>query len=228
MILHSKSRQKSSSIRHQIKSFAHVKYAFRILAASIVILILSIVIQSSSIQPILQNIFAGLITGLVITFIGSIKGKTLKNLEIKKALFEKIDKLYKSGNEAYWEYNKHKDSDDDEEYFVATYDLVCELQNMETFITSKDSDERIHEILGKKPSDYLSSIDKYDLSEQNHKYENLFSILDSETNIDISKRKEIDELIRAIRNQHRIICKIASSETSKSDDAMIEVERAIL
>ena len=76
-----------------ICKYQHLRCTFCISLLAIITLFVSLIVNLPPLDSILQNIFAGLVTGIVITLIGSLKNKELKDAEIEKQFLETIHNL---------------------------------------------------------------------------------------------------------------------------------------
>ena len=209
----------------KIRKYAHLKCAFWISISSVVILVISLFVQDKTISSILQNIFAGLITGLVITLIGSIKGKELKDIDIRKAFFDEIKCCYFSSKEAYWVYMDKKDGQDDM-YKTAVCDLVKEMHSIEECIDRADKDDSFVGIMSKKPSEFFESQGEYSFSEQKKRYKDLLGMVNA-GRFDTKVRSSIDSIIRDIRNAHLVIAAVVYPEVTMLEKDKNEIERSI-
>ena len=175
----------------KISKYSHLKCTLWILVAAIVVLIASLLVSSLPWASILQNIFAGLITGIVVTLISSLKSKEIKDAEIEDQFLKIVHELYSSSRKAYEEYWKVRHEKDDV-YFEETFELITELQAIESYIGLKDNDERLARILGKKPSQFFDEDKNYDFMEQKKRHDKLYERLDSKLTFDEEERKAID------------------------------------
>ena len=210
----------------KIGKYAHLKCTFWILISSIVVLVASLIVPDSPWGSILQNIFAGLVTGIVVTLIGSLKSKELKDAEIEDQFLKMVHDLYISSCTAYMEYMKVRHEKDDV-YFEGTYELITELQAVDSFIGSRDNDERLVRILGKKPSDLFDQEKEYCFLEQEKRHGRLYDLLDSKVTFDEEARKEIEQQIGVIRRAHTVVNRKALNRKNEIFDKKIEIETSV-
>lgn len=210
----------------KISKYQHLKCTFWILVAAIIVLIVSLIIRCPPFESILQNIFAGLLTGIVVTLISSLKEKELKEDEIEDQFLKIVHDLYISSRREYIEYRKVRHEEDDV-YYVGAYDLITELQAVEGFIESKDKDDRFVRILGKKPSEFFEDGKYYSLADQDKRHRELYDRLNSSTCFNEEERKAIDQQIEAIRRAHRVVNRKAMNRTEEIFNEKIEIETSI-
>lgn len=209
-----------------IYKYQHLRCTFYISLLAIITLIVSMIVNVSPLDSILQNIFAGLVTGIVITLIGSIKNKELKDAEIEKQFLETIHNLYLSSRERYLEYRKSIHADTNI-YDEVTYELITELEAIEAYIGFKDSDARLNRILKKKPSDFFDDGENYDYAEQKRRHKKLYERFDSTINHDEAEREKIDQEIGTICRAHRILNRKVLKRTGEVFEEKIEIETSI-
>lgn len=211
----------------KISKYQHLKCTFWIAAVAIVVLIVSLIVPCSPWNSILQNIFAGLVTGIVVTLISSLKGKELKEAEIEDQFLKMVHDLYVSSRRVYMEYKKVRHEKDDCVYSEVTYELITELQAIEGFIESKDKDDRLVRILGKKPSEFFDEGKDYNLVEQKKRHQELYDRLNCKMVYDEEERKVIDQKINAIRKAHSVVNRKAMNRTGEIFDEKIEIETSV-
>ena len=210
-----------------IGKYQHLRCTFWILVVAIFVLIVSLNIQCSPWDSILQNIFAGLITGIVVTFIGSLKGKELKDAEIENQFLKTVHDLYIISRREYMEYRKTRHVEDNDVYLEGAYDLIVELQAIEGFIESKDKDERLIKILGKKPSEFFDEEKDYCFTDQKKLQEELYDRLNSSLEFNEEERKTIDQQIAAIRRAHSVVNRKAVRRRDELFNEKLEIETSI-
>ncbi len=210
----------------KISKYQHLKCTFWIGIASVIVLVISFIMQDSPFVSILQNIFAGLVTGTVVTLISSLKSKELKDAEIEDEFMKEVRELYRSSRAAFGEYKKHRKEQDDT-YSDAIYELVAELQEIEDFIGMKNKNANLVRILGKKPSDFFDEEENYSFSEQNKRYDDLYECINSSLVYDEEKRKTIDQQIEAIRRAHSIVNRKALNRSNEISNEKIEIETSV-
>lgn len=76
------------------RKYQHLKCTFWILVVAIIVLIMSLIVHCPPLESILQNIFSGLVTGLAVTLISSLKSKELKDAEIEDQFFKMVHEIY--------------------------------------------------------------------------------------------------------------------------------------
>lgn len=184
-----KSSIKEETRLTKIKKYQHLRCTLWISVTAIIVLIVSLIVPCSPWNSILQNIFAGLVTGVVVTLIGSLKSKELKDAEIEVQFMKMVHDLYISSRREYSHYRKFRHNEDDV-YFEEVYELITELQAIESFIKSKDKDNRLVRILGKKPSEYFDEED-YNLTEQMNRHDELYERLTSGSSYNEEERREL-------------------------------------
>ena len=210
----------------KINKYQHLKCTFWISVAAVIVLIISLVVPVSPWSSILQNIFAGLITGVVVALISSLKNKELKNAEIEEQFLKMTHDLYVASRKAYVEYRKARHKDDDA-YFEATYDLLDELESVESFIGFKDKDDRLVRILGKKPSEYFEEDDGYCFAEQKQRHHGVYDRLNSNMYHDEEDRKEIDKMIESICRAHRVVKRKTINRSVEIFEEKIDIETSV-
>jgi len=210
----------------KIAKYLHLKCTLWISIAAIIVLIVSLIVPCSSCASILQNIIAGLVTGIVVTLISSLKSKELKDAEIEECFLKTVHDLYISSRREYTEYRKVRLEKNDV-YFDGTYELITELQAIESFIGAKDKDERLVRILGKKPSEFFDMEKNYCFAEQKKRHDELYNHLSCKTIFDEEERKTIDQEINAIRKAHSVLNKIILNRSNEIFDEKIEIETSV-
>lgn len=211
----------------KIKRFSHLKCALFIFLGSIIILVLSLVINEKTVDSVLQNIFAGLITGLVITLIGGIKSKEIQDIEIKKDFYEELDMLYSSEKDFYWKYVDCKKFNG-EEYNTSVKNLVEAMESIDTYILQMDQEKVMKEVLGEKPSEYFRLYGKYDIKALKTRYDQLRILLAPDVTIDDAKKEEIDSIIRVIQTSHLVTKSMAFANIPGLNRDQREIERTCL
>lgn len=210
----------------KITKYPHLKCTIWISIAAIIVLTVSLIVPYSPWDSILQNIFAGLITGIVVTLISSLKSKELKDAEIEDQFLKIVHDLYISSRRAYGDYRKVRNEKDDE-YYDGTYELITELQAIESFIGAKDKDERLVQILGKRPSEFFDTEKSYCFSEQKKRHTNLYNRLNAKLSFDEEERKIIDQEINIVRRAHSVLNKKALNRSDEIFDEKIEIETSV-
>ena len=210
----------------KICKYQHLKCTCWISIAAIIVLIVSLVVPASPWGSILQNIFAGLITGIVVTLISSLKSKELKDAEIEEEFLKRVHDLYISLRREYCEYRKVRYETDDV-YSSGAYELISELQSIESFIEAKDKDVRLVRILGKKPSEFFNEENGYSFAEQNERHRQLYKQLDCKMVFDEEERKTIDQEIYTIQRTHRVLNKKALSRSDEIFYEKIDIETSV-
>lgn len=206
--------------------YQHLRCTFWISVMAITVLIVSLIIPYFLWGSILQNIFAGLVTGIVVTLIGSLKSKELKNAEIEDKFLEMVHDLYISSRREYVEYRKVRYEKDDV-YSEGVYNLITELQAIEGFIESKDKDNRIVRILGMKPSVFFDKEKYYCFAEQKKRHRDLYDQLNSSLSYNEKERKAIEQQIQVIRRAHRMINLKVMNRSNEIFDEIIEIETSV-
>ena len=210
----------------KICKYQHLKCTFWISVAAIIVLIISLIEPNSPWNSILQNIFAGLVTGVVVTLISSLKNKELKDVDIEYQFLKIIHDLYISSRREYTEYRKMRYEKDDV-YSSEAYELISELQAIESFIESKDKDERLAGIIGMKPSIFFDDEKDYSLADQKVKHDVLYNRLNSKLTYNEEERKIIDQQIEALRRAHRIVNLKATKRMNEIFNEKIEIETSV-
>ena len=209
----------------KVKKYQHLRCTLWISVAAIIVLIVSLNVPCTPWDSILQNIFAGLVTGIVVTLISSLKSKEIKDAEIEAQFMKMVNDLYIYSRREYLHYRECR-HDKDDVYSEATYELITELQAIESFLEAKDKDDRLVRILGKKPSEYFDE-ENYSFEEQKKRHGELYKRLDSELQYDEEERKVIDHLIETIRSAHRSVNRKAMRRIDEILDEKIEIETSI-
>ena len=210
----------------KINKYRHLMCTFWISVAAVFVLIISFIVPTSPWSSILQNISAGLFTGIVVTLISSLKDKELKDAEIEDRFLQTVHDLYISSRRAYEEYRKARQEENDA-YSEETYELIVELEAIEGFIESRDKDDRLVRILGKKPSQFFDECKDYSFSEQKERLCQLYDRLDSSLTHIEEERKTIDQQIEVIRRAHRAVNRKAMKRKDEIFGEMIEIETSV-
>lgn len=210
----------------KICKYPHLKCTFWISVTAVIVLIASLIVSCSPLDSILQNIFAGLVTGIAVTLIGSLKSKELKDAEIEDQFLKIVHNLYISSRRAYMEYRKVRHEKDDV-YSEGTYELITELHAIESFIGLKDNDERLARILGKKPAQFFDEEKNYSFVDQEKRHDELYAHFDSKLTFDEEERKAIDKKIEVIRRAHQVVNRKAWNRSYEIFDEKIDIETSV-
>ena len=210
----------------KICKYPHLKCTFWISVTAVIVLIASLIVSCSPLDSILQKIFAGLVTGIAVTLIGSLKSKELKDAEIEDQFLKIVHNLYISSRRAYMEYRKVRHEKDDV-YSEGVYNLITELQAIEGFIESKDKDNRIVRIHGMKPSVFFDKEKYYCFAEQKKRHRDLYDQLNSSLSYNEKERKAIEQQIQVIRRAHRMINLKVMNRSNEIFDEIIEIETSV-
>ena len=162
----------------------------------------------------------------MVTLIGSLKSKELKDAEIEDKFLKIVHDLYISSRRKYMEYRKVRYEKDDV-YSEGVYNLIIELQAVEDFIESKDKDNRIVRILGMKPSVFFDEEKYYCFAEQKKRHRDLYDQLNSSLSYDEKERKAIEQQIQVIRRAHRMINRKVMNRSNEIFDEIIEIETSV-
>lgn len=210
----------------KIIRYQHLRCAAVIAIATIITFILSVTITSAPWNSIFSNVFAGLLTGLVVTLISSYKGKALKDTEYERMFLNVIHERYLTSSDLYREYRKQRHTEESE-YWPAVYDLACEMQSVEAYIKHMDSNDRIYRILEKKPSTLFEDGLDYSFTEQMERHEALISFLDLTMVYDEETRKKVDEMINPIRRAHRMLIRQVMNLIAELEEQKVEIETSV-
>ena len=210
----------------KLKKYQYLRCTLWILILIIVTLMLSLAIESNPWSSIISNIFAGLLTGLIVTLIGSIKGKDLKDSKLEKQFLHILHERYLSSNQAFITYRKSK-HEDNETYFDATYDLVCEMHTMDEYILHADGDDIMHKFFGKEASEYFKEAMDYDLEKQKCLYDDVMNMLTAHMEFDEDLRKEIDEIIKVLSRDRRTLNRNIHNRILDLERDEKEIERSV-
>lgn len=148
----SKKNPKSIDERHKRRtldfSFPHIKIVFVITATALLSLIASIALDLFDIpfwSSILANIFAGLLTGLVICLVSGTKQIAITKLEAEVGFLNTLDTKIKDFQNLYHELltKPFQKYDDTEELFVFIYDVGAHANWVNEYILQGSFDERL-------------------------------------------------------------------------------------
>ena len=184
-----------------IAKYSHLRCTLFILIAALNALVLSFFIQNRDVKSIMQNVFAGLITGIVITVIGSIKGKEIKELEFEKHILNELDSRFSRYYDAYSSYFRHYFSDD-EEYEKSVSNVIDQLRSVDMYISEMSENNVVTKILKKKASVYFVSEGEYDLVKLQGKYNELDDLFWGRETFDQDIRSKANEIIVSISESH--------------------------
>ena len=213
-------------ISQKIKKYDHLRCTLYICLAAILTLVLSLIIKDPSWKSILQNIFAGFITGVVISLISSYKNKGLKDREIVKDYLETIRNQYNSYWTLFGEYRRNKHSQVDI-YYETTYDLIDGMDAIESLLESADNNERLVRLLKNKPTVYFNEAFGYNFAEQKKRQKELYDILDSGNIYDDANRKVIDSKIKVIDKYYRELMRKVNNREYDLSEEKLEIETSI-
>lgn len=214
------------TISRKIQQYQHLRCLFWIFIAMVITFVLSLLIKSSPWNGIFSNVFAGLLTGLVVTLINSLKSKEIRDTELERDFLKVLHDQYITASGQYREYRKNRNADADE-YFGAVFDLASEMYALDTFIEQEDNNARLIRILGKKPSELFKDAIDYDLKEANQRHKEFAELIDSTIRYDENIRKEIDEKINIIRRVHHNLNHETFILLGMLDEQKIEIETSI-
>lgn len=206
--------------------YPHLRCTLVIAIITFIMLILSLLVSSAPWNSIIQNVFAGLITGLVITLIGSLKSKSIKDAETEQKFLQSICDRYKMTSKLWIEYRKKRHADVDE-FFETVYEFAAEMESIESYVGYNDKNQRLLRILGKKPSVLFEEETNYHYGEQTQRHKELYNILNSEAEQNDQWRKAIDDKINEIRRAHRELNRIAGNLIRDLDEQRVEIETSV-
>ncbi len=210
----------------KIKRYQHMRCTAVIAVATIITFVLSMTITSTPWNSIFPNVFAGLLTGMVITLISSFKGKALKDTEYKRLFLSILHERYTESNFKYRDYRKTRNADPGE-YYEAVYDLAAEMQSIESCLSQMDNKIRLARVLGKKPSMLFEDGEDYSFAEQKKRHDELIDFLDSTMVYDEKTRKKIDEMINPIRRAHRVLIRQVMNLIAELEEQKVEIETSV-
>lgn len=206
----SKKNPKSIDERHKRRtldfSFPHIKIVFVITATALLSLIASIALDHFDIpfwSSILANIFAGLLTGLVICLVSGTKQIAITKLEAEVGFLNTLDTKIKDFQNLYHELltKPFQKYDDTEELFVFIYDVGAHANWVNEYILQGSFDER----LALDPMKYCIQMG-YDALSLAKDYEDLHNNLYC-VDVDYPTKKEIlayfevvEKTLRGLRN----------------------------
>ncbi len=216
---------KITALKDKINKYQHLKVTFWIAVVAIITLIVSF-IACSPWNSILQNVFAGLVTGLVITLIGSLKGKELKDTELERDFMISLHDQYLTENKQFREFRKYRKAEADD-YFGALYDLASEMYAIEAQIEQEDRNELLIQVLGQKPSEFFKDKADYDFEALNKTHKDVAVLLDSRMSYPENVRKEIDEKLTYIRGSHHKLNHCVFNRIYMLQDQKTEIERSV-
>lgn len=129
--------------------FPHIRICFAILAAALVMLLCAYVLDQCGIafwSSICANIFAGLITGLVLCFVSGIKQRKIMTMQLQKKWLEDLSALLRTYMTDYHNLRKmkfEKYSSDDDKLFDFIYDVGVHANDVNTMILQSTFDKTI-------------------------------------------------------------------------------------
>ena len=210
----------------KIWKYPHLKGTVLIAVVAFAVLIISLCVIPAPWDSILQNVFAGLITGLVVTLIGSLKSKAIKDIEIEQGFLQSIHDQYKTTSQQWIEYRKKRHAATDE-FFEEAYELAAEMESIESYIEHRDKNGRLVRILGRKPSEFFERETSYNFNEQKQRHKELYDLLEFTTDQDDKWRKTVDDKINEIRKVHRDLNRGAFNLIGELNEKKIEIETSV-
>ena len=209
-----------------IVKYSYLKCTFIIIIIALVTLGLSFIINEKW-QSIFQNVFAGLITGIVITLIGSIKGKEIKELEFEKQLLDELDSIFSGHYDAYSSYFRHYFSND-EEYEKAASHLIEQLRSVDMYISEKNENNVVTKMLKNEASVYFVSEGKYDLIKIQERYDDLDGIFWGREKFDLDMRSKVNDIINEIDDFHDDVRNTVNQKLSMIKTREYELMKSII
>ncbi len=101
------------------------------------------------------------------------------------------------------------------------------MESIEGFIESKDKDDRLVRILGRKPSQFFEECKDYSFSEQKERHCQLYDRLNSFLTHTEEERKIIDNQIVIICRAHRAVNRKAMKRKEEIFGEIIEIETSV-
>ena len=210
-----------------LAKYSHLRAAFGIFISSLVVLLLSFCIEDKNAVSILQNVFAGLITGLVITLIGSLKEKENNELETETQILDEMSRRLKSFYDAYGTYSLNR-LDSSEHYRDAAFDLVNVLESVDKYMEEIRSNTDVNMMLKDKASCLFVSDEKYDRAEMLAIYKKMEDIIVKNKGYGDSVRFEFDDLVSQIRKIHLVIRENVDQKQINLNKRKFELMRSII
>ena len=193
--------------RKNYTEYPHLKVTYKIAGFTFLSFILSLVfVNCSFLSSIFSNIFAGFLTGLVLSLISGTKSKSLIDIDIAYNYLNEIHDRYLTETEALVDYKKIRNASDDD-YQEGVYLLVSEMNAIEEKLRSGDNDPLIEESLGNKPTLLFSSDcdSDYNIENQKRQYDEIiFDYLNQKMSFDHETRFNIDKKIYYLHLAHKI------------------------
>lgn len=168
-----KQERKKMAQRHRRKridfSFPHIKAACFILVLTLITLAGSLYldyIEAAFWSSILANLFAGLVTGLILCVISGSKQRTIAELQNKLSFLKELHEEILAYFKAY--HNMLSASFEKSEKDSSQYDLIYEADTRANWANSVISQGKFRDILSFNPCDYCKEVFGYDAEEMNN------------------------------------------------------------
>ena len=197
-------------LRLYLKDYPHV----RAICVIIALLVLSFVFlffdfRCPTFSSINANVFAGLLTGLIITLVGSFRNKSQQDIQMTIDFFEMLRDQFLKETEAMNHYFiSYYHSDDN--YLKNLNSLAIELEHFDDIIL--DADHTLSAILKRTPQEYFVYRFGYDAEMSKNQYVNinkhtfLSDVFDDDTGPD--ERDEIHGIILNALSSHQRIANV--------------------
>ena len=190
---------KKRKIAILFRRYPYIRVTVAVGALTMLFFILSLVTdQQTRAGSLISNIFAGLFSGLTLSFIASFKNRDIRDLCTELDFFMKLHERFLAGSKAYYDYLGCR-STQKEEYYETIYNLVSEMNAFEETLRQGDCNSVLIKAVGKNPSEFLN-YGQYSYQDQKTRYERVIELLN---NPGQSPKEEIHSILKdAFSAQH--------------------------
>lgn len=206
----------------------HVFVGVIIFGAAVVSLIAAIILHNQKLEfasSILANIFAGLITGLIICLISGIKQKTTVDMNEKKEWLQKLSvllKIYFADYDKLVRLNFDK-FNGDENLYIFFYDAHTHANDVNTEILQKQFDKNIDF----SPRNYCKETLQYDAEALMDTFEDLHAFVEH-IDIDCPSSKEILEHFNTVHSKLKALNSSIYTEIRELDSKLAKMRNSVL
>lgn len=107
-----------------LRRYPHKRITLIIGVLTVLFFILVLIVDhNTKAGSVISNVFAGLVSGLILSFIGSFKNRDIRDLSAELAFLMDLHEKYLNGNKSFYDYLGRRSSLN-EEYYETIYDLV--------------------------------------------------------------------------------------------------------
>ena len=191
------------------KVYPHILFTFIVILFLIISLVVLLLFRDNEIiSSISANIFAGLLTGLIVTLIGSLRNKSIQDILSQIEFCDKLrDHFLQELQEAqdYWRSYYHSD----DKYLENVDSFITEMGYFENLIEEGDHSKVLSDLFGKKPSCYFSEKINYSIELNRVQYDDVIKeIIEAEVYGDQIPDNEKESIHRIVMNtfsSHQIL-----------------------